>query len=331
MDIHPRKPLQGSVNEKNHSVTIEVPAGTDKTNLKAAFKVSEGTKLFVGTTEQQSGITANDFSNITDGVKFTLKAEDGTTKDYTVRVYMEKGQIAISTFGFKKADNATLPSDVDNQTATDPNQTVSIGRIPGRRIILMKLPIGTPESLLATLKPDFTVSAGVKLYVGDTELVSGSTEVDFSDKANGVDIKAVAPDGGCVIYNAVVEIDLPKAEQTDVQKYFGSYRGTIPGLGDVIIVLAWDKVTLYSKTMSMDYENVEWEKKADGTYTCTTYKKQKPQIKNLYGKGGYDFTEEGGTITVKTNIMGTNTTATKDAVDFVWTAESGYKPVTMHI
>ena len=116
-----------------------------------------------------------------------------------------------------------------------------------------------------------------------------------------------------------------------MQKYFGSYRGTIPGLGDVIIVLAWDKVELYSKTMSMDYINVEWEKKADGTYTCTTYSKGKPQIKNMYGKGGYDFTEEGGTITVKTNIMGTPTTAAKDAVDFVWTAASGYKPVTIHI
>ena len=115
-----------------------------------------------------------------------------------------------------------------------------------------------------------------------------------------------------------------------MQKYFGSYRGTIPGLGDVIIVLAWDKVTLYSKQMSMDYVNMEWKKKADGTYTCTTYKKGMPQIKNMYGKGGYDFTEEGGTITVKTNIMGTPVTLTKGE-DFTWTEGSKYKKITYHI
>ena len=328
--------VKGIVNEKTHSVTIEVPAGTDKTKLKASFKISDKAKLFIGKVEQKSGETENNFSNITDGVKYTVKAEDGTTQDYTVKVYVE---IKILTFGFKKADNATLPSNVDNQTNDDPNQTVVIGKIKNKgNVILMKLPANTPTALLSTLKPFFSVSAGVKLYVGDTELVSGSTPVNFSDLKKGVIINAKASDGGSVPYNAVVEVDLPKAEQTDVQKYFGSYRGTIPGLGDVIIVLAWDKVTLYSKQMSMDYINVEWEKDGD-KYHCTTYKtnykvtppKKMPQIKNLYGKGGYDFIEEGGKITVKTNIMGTNTTAIKDAVDFVWTAESGYKPVTMHI
>lgn len=80
----------------------------------------------------------------------------------------------------------------------------------------------------------------------------------------------------------------------------------------------------------MDYVNIEWEKKADNTYTCTTYRKNKPQIKNLFGKGGYDFIEKGGKITVKTNIMATDTTAVKGE-DFVWTAESGYKKVEYHI
>ena len=194
----------------------------------------------------------------------------------------------------------------------------------------MKLPVGTLEASLSTLKPYFTASAGVDLYVGNTKLVSGVTPVDFSNLSNGVKIKAVADDGGSALYNAVVEIDLPNANQTDVQKYFGSYYGTVPRLGEVIIVLEWNKVTLYSKAMSMDYVNVEWEKKVDNTYTCTTYKKNQPQIKNLFGKGGYDFIEEGGKITVKTNIMATDTTAVKGE-DFVWTAESGYKEVTIHI
>ena len=325
--------VTGTVTEKTHSVTIEVPNGTDKTKLKASFKVSDKAKLFIGKVEQKSGETENNFSNITDGVKYTVKAEDGTTQDYTVKVYIK---IKILTFGFKTTDNPTLPSNVDNQTNNDPNQTVVIGKIKNKNVILMKLPANTPTALLSTLKPFFSVSAGVKLYVGDTELTSGSTSVNFSDLQKGVIINAKASDGGSVSYNAVVEVDLEPALETDVQKYFCSYYGvlesTFLGKNDVVVVLEKNKVTIYSTAMSMDYVNVEWEKKTDGTYTCTTYKKDMPQIKNLYGKGGYDFTEEGGgtIIKVKTNIMGTPITLTK-GTPFTWTEGCKYKKITYHI
>lgn len=112
------------------------------------------------------------------------------------------------------------------------------------------------------------------------------------------------------------------------------------GKNKVVVVLEENKVTLYSTAMSMDYINVEWEKKDDGAYTCTTYatkynkkegtSRKMPQIKNLYGKGGYDFVEEGDTITVKTNIMGGPVTAVKGEA-FNWTEASGYKPVALHL
>ena len=323
--------VTGIVTEKTHSVTIEVPNGTDKTKLKASFKISDKAKLFIGKVEQKSGETENNFSNITDGVKYTVKAEDGTTQDYTVKVYIK---IRILTFGFKTTDNATLPSNVDNQTENDPNRTVFIGKIKNKNVILMKLPANTPTALLSTLKPFFSVSAGVKLYVGDTELTSGSTQVNFSDLQKGVIINAKASDGGSVSYNAVVEVDLEPASKAEVEKYFCSYYGVLEstylGKNDVVVVLEENKVTIYSTAMSMDYVNVEWEKKTDGTYTCTTYKKDMPQIKNLYGKGGYDFIEEGSTIKVKTNIMGTPITLTKGE-NFTWTEGSKYKKITYHI
>ena len=323
--------VTGIVTEKTHSVTIEVPNGTDKTKLKASFKISDKAKLFIGKVEQKSGETENNFSNITDGVKYTVKAEDGTTQDYTVKVYIK---IRILTFGFKTTDNATLPSNVDNQTENDPNRTVFIGKIKNKNVILMKLPANTPTALLSTLKPFFSVSAGVKLYVGDTELTSGSTQVNFSDLQKGVIINAKASDGGSVSYNAVVEVDLEPASKAEVGKYFCSYYGVLEstylGKNDVVVVLEENKVTIYSTAMSMDYVNVEWEKKTDGTYTCTTYKKDMPQIKNLYGKGGYDFIEEGSTIKVKTNIMGTPVTLTKGE-NFTWTEGSKYKKITYHI
>ena len=330
------KDVKGIVNEKTHSVTIEVPAGTDKTKLKASFKISDKAKLFIGTVEQKSGETENNFSNITDGVKYTLKAEDGTTQDYTVKVYVE---IKILAFGFKKADNATLPADVDNQTHNDPNQTVAIGKLPGKgNVILMKLPANTPTALLSTLKPFFSVSEGVKLYIGNTELTSGSTEVDFSNLQKGVIINAKASDGGSVSYNAVVEVDLESAPKGDVEEYFQSYYAEVDspafgGKAKIVVVLEWNKVSLYSTSMSMDYVNVEWEKKTDGAYTCTTYKKDKPKIKNLYGKGGYDFIKEGSDTFVITNIMGVKVRAKKGSA-FVFDPNNNpdkYNDIQYHI
>ena len=320
--------VKGSVNEKNRSVMIEVPSGTDKTKLKASFKISDKAQLSIGSTVLESGKTENDFSNITDGVKLTVKAEDGTTQEYTVKVYGEvHDKIRITQFGFKQTDNTSALSKDVNASYT--------GFIGGTRgVSIIQLPVGTTEDSLKTLKPSFTTnSPNVELFVKGTKLESGATIVDFSDTvagttsatATGAVIELRASDGGSRIYTAVVEIDLPRAAQDDVKKYFGSYKGTVPGLGEVVIVLAWDRITLYSAAMSMYYENMEWEKMPDNTYTCTAYKKNKPQIKGMYGKTDYWFTEEGGIITVKANIMGVSTTATKQAIDFVWTPECGYK------
>ena len=311
------KDVKGRVNEKNHSVTIEVPAGTDKTKLKASFKISDKAKLFIGTVEQKSGETVNDFSNITDGVKLTVKAEDGTTQEYTVKVYVE---IKLVEFGFKQADNSALSADVKSHVGYSPY----FGRI-----IVTKLPVGTPESSLATLKPYFTVSEGVTVSAKDVPLTSGVTPVDFSDLLNGVTFKLTAADGGSIFYNAGTEIDLPNPPKAEVEEYFGSYYSefTHPryGKNKVVAVLEENKVTLYSTAMSTYEVNVEWEKNADNTYTCTTYSKDKPQIKNLHRLGKYDFIKEGGKIKVKTIVMGRLPITAEKGQDFVWTEESGYK------
>ena len=327
--------VKGIVNEKTHSVTIEVPAGTDKAKLKASFKISDKAQLLSGTTVLESGKNEVNFSNITDGVKLTVKAEDGTTQDYTVKVYVE---IKILTFGFKKANNmSAISEDVDAVHCGPLKQQGVI-----RNTIIMKLPLGTTKESLKTLKPYFTVSQDVKLFVKDRELQSGMTAADFSEIVNGTTtaqswgatIVAKASDGGSLTYTAVVEVDLETAPKAEVQKYFCSYYGvlesTFLGKNDVVAVLEKNKVTIYSTAMSMDYVNVEWEKKTDGTYTCTTYKKDMPQIKGMYGKGSYDFTEEGGKIIVKTNIMGTPVTLTKGE-DFTWTEGSKYKKITYHL
>ena len=193
--------VKGIINEKKKSISVEVPHGTDKTKLKASFKISDKAQLSIGSTVQQSGITENNFSDVINGVICTARAEDGTQQNYTVEVYGKNTtEIKLPAFGLKKEHNSTLPADVDNQTQGDPAQTVFIGSIPNiGRVIIMKLPVGTPEASLSTLKPYFTASAGVDLYVGNTKLVSGVTPVDFSDFYKGVKINGVADDGGSAI------------------------------------------------------------------------------------------------------------------------------------
>ena len=336
----------GKVDEKKKTVTVEVLPGTDKTKLKASFQISDKAKLLIGTVEQKSGETVNDFSNITEGIKLTVKAEDGTTQEYIVKVYGEVGEkIRLQAFSFKKEHNMSVLSQDVDAFVTYINKGT-------RGVAIIKLPIGTTQEALKTLKPSFTVnSANVKLFVNGTELTSGVTPVDFSDMVEGTKtlqslgavIEARANDGGSRMYTAVVEIDLPNPPENEVKKYFGSYYTEVKGhpmFGDakIIVVLEKDKVTLYSTAMSMDYVNVEWEKNMNGTYTCITYRtntkvsppKKMPQVKGMYGNSSYDFTEKEGKIIVDTNIMKSPVTLTKGE-DFTWTAESGYQPVTMHL
>ena len=317
-EAHLTKDVAGIVIQKKYYISVEVPSGTDKTKLKASFNLSNGAKLFQGKNELTSGSSKIDFSNIKEGVKLTVVASDGTTQEYTVKVYLE---IKLAEFGFKQANNSALPADVKSHVGS----SSYFGRI-----IVTKLPIGTPESSLATLKPYFIVSEGVTVSVKDVPLTSGVTPVDFSDLLNGVIFKLTAADGGSITYNAGTEIDLPNPPKAEVEEYFGSYYSefTHPryGKNKVVIVLEEKKVTLYSTAMSTYEVNVEWEKNADNTYTCTTYSKNKLQIKNLYRLGKYDFIKVGDKIQVKTKVMGSLDITAEKGKDFVWTPESGYKP-----
>lgn len=336
------KTVTGRVDEKTKTVTLEVPRAVNKSTLKASFSVSNGAKLFIGTAEQQSGVTVSDFTDSVNGVKLTVKAEDGTTQDYTVKVYYP---ILLRSFGFHKAANTPDLSD-DGMTAF--TGFINQGK---RGVSIIKLPVGTTETALKTLKPYFTVNApSVKLFIKGTELTSEVTPADFSTTvpgtltqfSYGAVIEARDDDGGSRTYTAVVEIDMPNPPDTEVQKFFGSYYGTLEssflGKNKVVVVLTKDKVTMYSTAMSMDYINVEWEKNTkNNTYSCVTYKtkyrptlQKMPQIKGAYGKGSYDFSETGSKITAQSNIMGTPVTLEK-GTDFTWSAGSEYKQVSMHL
>jgi Zn-dependent metalloprotease len=71
----------GTIN--GSAITVTVPPTADLKSLIATFKHSADATVKVGSKEQVSGATKNDFTN---PVTYTVTAQDGTTKSYTVTV-----------------------------------------------------------------------------------------------------------------------------------------------------------------------------------------------------------------------------------------------------
>ena len=72
------------INNNDNTISITLNPGVPATNLTAYFSLSEGANAFIGSTEQQSGETVNDFS---EPVVYTIVAEDGiVSTDWTVLV-----------------------------------------------------------------------------------------------------------------------------------------------------------------------------------------------------------------------------------------------------
>lgn len=76
----------GIIDETKKTVKVAVPFGTDLSTLTAVFTTT-GAKMTACETEQESGISENDFSG---PVPYTVTAEDGTSREYTVNVTAAK-------------------------------------------------------------------------------------------------------------------------------------------------------------------------------------------------------------------------------------------------
>ncbi|WP_425392096.1 BspA family leucine-rich repeat surface protein [Ekhidna sp.] len=138
------------------SVDIEVANGTDLTSLVASFTLSTGATATIGGTAQQSGVTANDFSNT---VTYTITAADNvTTEEWVVKV-TEASNAATEFLAFSFNEQTG--------TATIGNGTVIIEVENG--------------SDLTNLVPSFTLSAGATATVGGVTQVSGVTSNDFTN------------------------------------------------------------------------------------------------------------------------------------------------------
>ncbi len=94
----------------DNKIVVEVPSATDVSSLVARFKAN-GESVRIGNTTQKSGITVNDFSQ---SIVYTVVAQNGTLKNYTVSVARPDEEIAaqITSFSFTKANNPGLAENV---------------------------------------------------------------------------------------------------------------------------------------------------------------------------------------------------------------------------
>ena len=77
--------VAGAVNNTTNTITVTMPRGTDVTKLTPVIATNSVKSLTPG-----SGVTM-DFTN---AVTYTATMDDGSTKTYTVTVYVEKGTLA---------------------------------------------------------------------------------------------------------------------------------------------------------------------------------------------------------------------------------------------
>jgi glycogen operon protein len=161
------------IDEPSKAVTVTLPFGANAEGLTAVFQTT-GVKTCIGSVEQQTGSTTNDF---TQPVVYTVYAEDGSKADYTVTVLIaQESANDITSFSINGVS----------------------GSISGTTITL-KLPFGAS---LASLVADFTTT-GDSVHVDGVPQQSGVTSNSF---AATVEYVVTAANGSTKTYYVTVTI-----------------------------------------------------------------------------------------------------------------------------
>ncbi len=114
----PNQEGESVINNEAHTVTVEMPAGSNVSLLAATFTLSEGATAKVGNVNQASGVTPNDFSN---PVTYSVAAESGVVQDWVVTVNVPAPDAYTVTFNVKDNNGEVLENasiSIDNQTLT---------------------------------------------------------------------------------------------------------------------------------------------------------------------------------------------------------------------
>ncbi|OFX90094.1 MAG: hypothetical protein A2W99_17370 [Bacteroidetes bacterium GWF2_33_16] len=156
------------INATDHTIDIEVEYGTNLSVLVATYTLSPDATAKIGTTDQTSETTVNNF---TSDVVYTIVAQNGDEQNWTVSVTTALNS-ENDIVSYSMAEQSA------SSTINTTNHTVALQVVPGTSL----------SDLVAT----FTLSGDAKVYVNSNEQVSGTTANTFT---NPVVYKVVAQDG----------------------------------------------------------------------------------------------------------------------------------------
>ena len=167
--------VAGTINEATKTIGVVLPSGNAVTGLIATFS-STGSTIKVGSTDQVSTVTSNNF---TSPVAYVVTAADSSTATYTVTVTVAtataKAITSFSLFGFNGAIDETA------------------------KTIAVVLPSGTAVTgLIATFS---TTGSGVA--ISNVAQVSGATSNNFT---NPVTYVVTAADSSTTTYTVTVSL-----------------------------------------------------------------------------------------------------------------------------
>lgn len=212
---------EGAITDKQ--INVGLTSSVDVSAFKATFTSSPLSKVTVGGVEQESGITANNFTN---PVTYRVTAEDGSTADYTVTVNVPKSGVTdFVSFRFLQSANSSLTSDVTVPITT--NQT----------FYLFTLPTGAWQT---NMKATFVIAPGATVTIGGVVQNSGVSGVDFS---RPVTFRVTAENGTSKDYTFESSIQLNIAAIDNAIQTFMT-KWDVPGMS---VAVAVDERLIYAK------------------------------------------------------------------------------------
>jgi len=133
--VFPGNSLNTDIDATNHEIEVEVANGTDSTNLVAYFILSDSATAYVSGTEQESNITANDFSN--GDVIYEVVAENGDVQEWTIKVTVHTDIFNIIVEETKEINNVYPNPCVNtlNVSGLDNKDFVNIYDLSGKLVL----------------------------------------------------------------------------------------------------------------------------------------------------------------------------------------------------
>jgi len=196
--------VNATIDEAVGSITSTVPMNTSLTSLVPSF-VTTGNSVTLAGVAQSSGVTANNFST---SLSYVVKAEDGSTKTYTVDVTEDSTGIfplsasskSINSFTFKASDNTGLASDISANISGSTMHAV--------------VPYGYAGTIL---KPSFIVDAA-SMTVNSIAQISSESTHDFR---NIIVYEVTAQDGSIAQYT-LSTVNAPVHDTAQTTCYTGA-------------------------------------------------------------------------------------------------------------